>query len=165
MLRIISLIIYGLVITLVITSCSTASKPVYKKKEKRIHAKIYSLSSGEIIDIVTRVVSDGKTKLVKSSKTKSGETFQGEFITLSNSRKNNTSVTLSNTQGKTLRGSEYSRSSSNQQFGSGILVGNKGTVININYTASVISKNSVGEGTDNKGRKYKFTCCEIKYLN
>ena len=108
------------------------------KKQKRIHAKIYSLANGEVIDIVTRVVGNGKTKLVKSSKTRNGESFNGEFITIGNS--------------------------SDQQPGTAILIGNKGTVINIGYTQNALTNNAIGAGKDNKGVRYKFTCCEIKYV-
>jgi len=136
------------------------------KKQKRIHAKIYSLANGEVIDIVTRVVGNGngKTKLVKSSKTRNGESFNGEFITIGNSRITNTRVNISDLRGKTVRGNEYSQSSSNQQPGTAILIGNKGTVINIDYTSNASTKNAIGTGKDNKGVRYKFTCCEIKYV-
>ena len=154
-----------IVVPLFLSSCMATAPTPLIKKEKRTHSKLYSLSSGEVINIVTRQINKGKAKIVRSSKTKNGESFSGEFIAIGDSKRTNTRVKISDLKGKTVRGNEYSQTSSIRQAGTGVLVGTKGTVITINYVNDTSAGNAAGTGRDNKGVRYKFTCCDVNLIN
>lgn len=151
-------IIFSLLIVSLLASCAVNPSV---RKEYIIHSSLYNLSTGEVIKIIEKpLASSGRTIVTSTSKTKKEETFKGEFTTISNRIRSNTNVHASTSYGW-ANGSVYT-TVNGQPTGSGVLVGNKGTVIEIVYRMS--GRNADGEGRDNQGIKYKLQCCRIEYL-
>lgn len=131
-----------------------ASTPV----ERVFHSRIYNLSTGEVIEGISRTNRAGHS-LITAGPSKSGETFSGEATSIDNAVHTSTrgGATLS-TPGVPfdtfVRNSSYSTERPGYQNGSAILVGDQGTVIEAVYRVS-LNGHGEGEGRDNKGVLYR----------
>lgn len=146
-------IIASLALVLALASCATVPA------DRVFHARMYNLSTGEVITGVAHVDPYGHSTIT-AGPSKAGETFSGEATSIDNRVRSSSygSATVSNPGVFTdqyISSSSYSTTTPGYQSGSAILVGSQGTVIDILYRVSV-SGNGEGEGQDNKGVKYRL---------
>jgi hypothetical protein len=138
---------------LALAGCSTVPA------DRVFSGRIYNLATGEVIPFTTHTNRDGKS-IVTAGPTASGETFSGEAQSIQNAVQTSTyrSAVASN-PGETfstyVSSSSYSISRPGYQNGAGILVGTKGTVIDVVYQVTYAGTGE-GEGKDNKGNHYRL---------
>lgn len=133
--------------------------------DRVFNARMYNLSTGEMISAVSHADPSGHSTIT-AGPTKSGETFNGEATSIDNRvrSKSTGSGRLSNPGFYTstyISTSTYSTSTPGYQNGSAILIGSQGTVIDILYRVA-LSGNGDGEGLDNKGIKYRIQFSQEK---
>lgn len=128
-------------------------------KERVFNSRIYNLTTGEVINSVSRTDRQGHS-VITAGPTKSGETFTGEATSIQNGTQTTTrgSGTIS-TPGVTfdsyVRSSSYSVSQPGYQNGSAILVGDQGSIIDAVYRVNLTGTGE-GEARDNKGVTYRI---------
>lgn len=155
--------ILTVVFSLLIVGCASPEKQSNLNKQKPrqyvVHSTLYRLSDGKTIKITTKKVNSSRVEVVKTE-SETGEEFSGEFIIIDNSTYEIRTEVIPAQIGT------WERTRKIRTFedvtGTGVLVGKKGTLINIEYIIS--DRNAIGEGVDNKGEYYKFQCCRIEYL-
>lgn len=146
----------GLFLSLVVAPALSACVSI--PAERVFHARMYNLSTGEIVTGISRTNRAGQS-VITAGPTKSGETFTGEATSIDNrvatsthgGGRVSTPGVLTDTY---IRTSSYSTSTPGYQNGSAILVGSQGTVIDILYRVS-LSGLGEGEGQDNNGVRYR----------
>jgi len=126
--------------------------------DRVFHARIYNLSTGEVIPALSHTDRAGKS-VVTAGPSISGETFTGEATSIQNAVETSSygSSSISNPgvpYSTYVSSSSYAVSRPGYQNGTAILVGNKGTVIDIVYQVN-LSGTGQGEGRDNKGVTYR----------
>lgn len=142
-------------VLLVLTLSAHARTP----KERIFNSRIYNLTTGEVINSVSRTDRQGHS-VITAGPTKSGENFNGEATSIQNGTQTTTrgSGTIS-TPGVTfdsyVRSSSYSVSQPGYQNGSAILVGDQGTIIDAVYRVNLTGTGE-GEARDNKGVNYRI---------
>jgi len=153
------------VFTLVFLLVGCASTPTYD--QLITHTKLYNLNTGEAIELEFQNIDALSAKVIKSSTTKNGETFTGETHTVRDESITKTSGNSSwlgyngkSTTTGSASASGNATTSSGTRRGTGILVGNKGTVINLKY--DIANNNAIGEAVDNNGVKYSLQCCRVE---
>jgi len=142
-------------VAILIGGCATTMH-----RDSEVVSRLYNLQSGEIIELVLGPGERNKSKVIRSNKTKAGESFTGEFTTTGSNRSSR-GVNLGWFYGSGWSiGADLTRMlmSSSSRKGTGVLVGSEGTVIDITYELS--GGNAEGRGKDNKGQEYRLQCCD-----
>jgi len=118
-----------------------------------LHARLYNLDTGEVTPAVFTYGGSGRGKItaVKAS----GENFNGEYITSSRQPTNwgNIYAAVYGTEGAAYGNS----GSKSNQYGTAIVTGDKGTVMDCEYVTDVNQLvHGSGACKDNKGGRYKL---------
>ncbi len=138
---------------LILGGCATTMH-----RDKPVSSSLYNLETGEVITLVLESGESNKSRIIRSSKTESGESFTGEFTTTGRERvSHGVNVGWYNGGGWSV-GADLFRLFGSSRTGSGVLVGSSGTVIDLTYKLS--GGNAEGRGTDNKGQSYRLQCCD-----
>lgn len=127
--------------------------------DRVFNGRVYNLSTGEVFPFVAHTNRDGKSVLT-AGPTASAESFSGEATSIQNAVQTSSygSAVASNpgdTFSTYVSSSSYSVSRPGYQNGAAILVGNKGTVIDVVYRVTY-SGSGEGEGKDNKNTNYRI---------
>jgi hypothetical protein len=127
--------------------------------DRVFNGRVYNLSTGEVIPFVAHTNRDGKSMLT-AGPTASGESFSGEATSIQNATQTSSyGSAMASNPGDAfstyVTSSSYSISRPGYQNGAAILVGNKGTVIDVVYQVTY-SGTGEGEGKDNKGNHYRL---------
>ena len=146
------------VIALIMTGALLASCATVPA-DRVYNARIYNLSTGEVVPAVGHTDRAGKS-VVTAGPTLSGETFIGEATSIQNavqtSSYGGSSISNPGVPYSTyVSSSSYAVSRPGYQNGTAILVGNKGTVMDIVYQVNLTGTGQ-GEGRDNKGVTYRI---------
>src|SRR5688572_11438373 len=146
-------ILASIVVAVGLTSC--VSVPA----ERVFHARMYDLSTGEVITAVSHTNRAGHS-VITAGPAKSGETFTGEATSIDNRiRSSSHGYASVSTPGvltdSYISTSSYSTTTPGYQNGSAILVGSRGTVIDVLYRVSLMGTGD-GEGLDNHGVRYRI---------
>ncbi len=146
-------LVMALVVAATLSSCALVPA------ERVFESRMYNLATGEVVIGVSRTNRAGQS-VITAGPTQSGETFSGEATTIDNrihasSQGSGTVHTPGILTDTYIRTSSYSTTTPGYQNGSAILVGSKGTVIDILYRVSLAGTGE-GEGTDNKGVRYRI---------
>ena len=145
------------ILLIFLTACtSTSKKNDSPKKIKILLSKLYPIEGGGIINLQEKRISPNKFSVTGVS-TKTGEKFKGQLLNIDNSIYRTKTVSDGFLYKRTMRVRVISDVKS-----TGIIVGDKGTTINLNI--KVQGANSAGIGIGNKGNTYKYMCCESKYI-
>jgi hypothetical protein len=145
--------LFVMVSLLAVAGCSTVPE------DRVFNGRIYNLTSGEVIPFSTHTNRDGKS-MVTAGPTASGETFSGEAQSIQNAVQTSSyGSAIASNPGETfstyVSSSSYSISRPGYQNGAGILIGTKGTVIDVVYQVTYAGSGE-GEGKDNKGNHYRL---------
>lgn len=138
---------------LCITGCASTLH-----RAQDVSSSLTNLQTGEVIELVMGKTTRNRSEILRSSTSASGEAFTGEFST---SGRSNLSTGVSAgyySGGGWSVGLDLVRWLGANQTGHAIIRGDKGTIIDVSYTAS--RGGITGEGSDNAGNRYRFTCCE-----
>lgn len=127
--------------------------------DRVFNGRVYNLATGEVFPFTAHTDRDGKS-LLTAGPTTSGETFSGEAQSIQNAVQTSTyGSAIASNPGDTfstyVSSSSYSISRPGYQNGAAILIGNKGTVIDVVYQVTY-SGTGEGEGKDNKGNHYRL---------
>lgn len=141
------------VVALLLAGCVTVPA------ERVFNGRVYNLTSGEVFPFVAHTNRDGKSVLT-AGPTASGESFSGEGQSIQNAVATSTyGSAVATNPGDTfstyVSSSSYSISKPGYQNGAAVLIGNKGTVIDVVYQVTYAGTGE-GEGRDNKGNRYRI---------
>ena len=146
-------IFVSIVLGALLTGCATVPA------DRVFNARIYNLATGEVVPAVSHTDRAGKS-LLTAGPTSTGETFTGEATSIQNavqtSSYGGSSISNPGVPYSTyVSSSSYAVSRPGYQSGTAILVGNKGTVMDIVYQVNLTGTGQ-GEGRDNKGVTYRI---------
>jgi len=118
-----------------------------------LHARLYNLDTGEVTPAVFTYGGSGRGKI--KAVNKAGESFNGEYITAARQPANwgNIYAAVYGSEGAAY-GSSGSKSN---QYGTAIVTGDKGTVMDCEYVTDTYALvHGSGACKDNKGGRYKL---------
>jgi hypothetical protein len=143
----------------VMVSLLTIAGCITVPADRVFNGRVYNLATGEVFPFVAHTSRDGRSVLT-AGPTTSGESFSGEATSIQNAVQTSSyaSAVASNpgdTFSTYVSSSSYSVSRPGYQNGAAILIGNKGTVIDVVYEVTY-SGSGEGEGKDNNSTRYRI---------
>lgn len=129
-------------------------------KNHDVMSQLTNLQTGEVIELKMGKTDRNRSSILKSSPVGTGETFTGDFTT---SGRSNIATGVSAgyySGGGWSLGVDLLKWLGSNQRGNAIIKGDKGTIIDVSYTAS--QGGIQGEGIDNNGVRYRFSCCDTE---